>query len=51
VKQWQHQKKRQVVEQFILKKAGSEQQEGEEGPSRAPMPAGLHKLNGMVRDT
>jgi hypothetical protein len=40
-----------VVEEFTLKKAGSEQQEGEEGPSRAPMPAGLHKLRGMVRDT
>jgi hypothetical protein len=40
-----------VVEEYILKKVGSEQQEGEEGPSRAPMPAGLHKLRGMVRDT
>jgi hypothetical protein len=51
VKQWQHQKKQQVVEEYILKNAGSEQQEDEEGPSRAPMPAGLHKLRGMVRDT
>jgi hypothetical protein len=40
-----------VVEEYILKKAESEQQEGVEGPSRAPMPAGLHKLMGMVRDT
>jgi hypothetical protein len=48
VKQWQHQKKQQVVEDYILKTAGSEQQEE---PSRAPMPTGLHKLRGMVRDT
>jgi hypothetical protein len=51
VKQWQHEKKQQVVEEHILKRAGSEQQKGEEGPSRAPMPARLHKLRGMVRDT
>jgi hypothetical protein len=51
VKQWQHQKKQQVVEEHILKKASSEQHKGEEGPSRAPMPTGLHKLRGMVRDT
>jgi hypothetical protein len=47
VKQWHHQKKKQVVEDYILKKAGSEQGE----PSRTPMPAGLHKLRGLVRDT
>jgi hypothetical protein len=47
VKQWQHQKKQQVVEDYIIKKAGCEQGE----PCRAPMPAGLHKLRGMVRDT
>jgi hypothetical protein len=35
----------------MLKKAGSKQHKGEEGPSRAPMPTGLHKLRGMVRDT
>jgi hypothetical protein len=51
VKQWQHQKKQQVVEEYILKKASSEQHKDEEGPSRAPMPTGLHKLRGMVRDT
>jgi hypothetical protein len=48
VKQWQHQKKQQVVEDYILKTARSEQKEE---PSRAPMPASLHKLRGMVRDT
>jgi hypothetical protein len=48
VKQWQHRKKQQVAEDYIIKKAGSEQQ-GE--TSRAPMLAGLHKLRGMVRDT
>jgi hypothetical protein len=37
-----------VVEDYIIKKVGSEQQ-GE--PRREPMPAGLHKLEGMVRDT
>jgi hypothetical protein len=36
-----------VVEDYIIKKAGSEQWE----PSRAPMPAAFHKLRGMVRDT
>jgi hypothetical protein len=51
VKQWQHKKKKHVVEEFILKKVGSEQHKGEEGPSRAPMPTGLHKLRGMVSDT
>jgi hypothetical protein len=53
VKQWQHQKKQQVVEEHILKKASSKQHKSgpEEGPSKAPMPAGLHKLRGMVRDT
>jgi hypothetical protein len=51
VKQWQHQKKQQVVEKHILKKASSEQHKCEKGPSRAPMPTGLHKLRGMVRDT
>jgi hypothetical protein len=45
-----------VVEEHILKKASSKQHKsgpegGEEGPSKAPMPAGLHKLRGMVRDT
>jgi hypothetical protein len=48
VKQWQHQKKQQVVEDYIIKKVGFEQQEK---TSLAPMPAGLHKLRGMVRDT
>jgi hypothetical protein len=47
VKQWHHQKKMQVVEDYIIKKVGSKQGE----TSRAPMPAGLHKLRGMVRDT
>jgi hypothetical protein len=51
VKQWQHQKKQQVVEEHILKRASSEQHKTEEGPSKAPMPTGLHKLRGMVRDT
>jgi hypothetical protein len=51
VKQWQYQKKQQVVEEHILKKASSEQHKGEEGPSKTPMPTGLHKLRGMVRDT
>jgi hypothetical protein len=51
VKQWQHQKKQQVVEEHILKRASSEQHKDEEGPSKAPMPTGLHKLRGMVRDT
>jgi hypothetical protein len=50
VKQWQHQKKQQVVEEHILKRASSEQHKDEEGPSKAPMPTGLHKLRGMVRD-
>jgi hypothetical protein len=44
------------VEEHILKKASTKQPKsgpagGEEGPSKAPMPAGLHKLRGMVRDT
>jgi hypothetical protein len=51
VKQWQHQKKQQVVEEHILKKASSEQHKDEEGPNRGPMRTGLHKLRGMVRDT
>jgi hypothetical protein len=53
VKQWQHQKKQQVVEEHILKKASSKQHktDQEEGPSKAPMPTRLHKLRGMVRDT
>jgi hypothetical protein len=53
VKQWQHQKKQQVVEEHILKKASSKQHktDQEEGPNKAPMPTGLHKLRGMVRDT
>jgi hypothetical protein len=51
VKQWQHQKKQQVVEGHILKKASSEHHTTEEEPSKAPMPTGLHKLRGMVRDT
>jgi hypothetical protein len=51
VKQWQHQKKQQVVEEYILKKASSEQHKDEEGPSRAPIPTRLHKLRGMVKDT
>jgi hypothetical protein len=37
-----------VVEDYISKRAGSEQQEE---PSRAPMYVGLHTLRGMVRDT
>jgi hypothetical protein len=40
-----------VVEEHILKRASSEQHNDEEGPSKAPMPTGLHKLSGMVRDT
>jgi hypothetical protein len=40
-----------VVEEHILKRASSEQHKDEEGPSKAPMPTGLHKLRGMVRDT
>jgi hypothetical protein len=53
VKQWQHQKKQQVVEEHIMKKANSKQHKTdlEEGRSKAPMPTGLHKLRGMVRDT
>jgi hypothetical protein len=53
VKQWQHQKKQQVVEEHILKKANSKQHKSDpgEGPSKAPMPTGLHKLRGIVRDT
>jgi hypothetical protein len=52
VKQWQHQKRQQVVEELILKKASSKQHKTDpEGPSKAPMPTGLHKLRGMVRDT
>jgi hypothetical protein len=47
VKQWHHQKKKQIVEDYIIKKAGSEKGE----PSRAPMPVGLHKLRSMVKDT
>jgi hypothetical protein len=48
VNQWQHQKKQQLVEDYILKTAGSKQQEE---PNKAPMPAGLHNLRGIVRDT
>jgi hypothetical protein len=51
VKQWQHQKKQQVVEEHILKRASFEQHKTKEGPNKAPMPTGLHKLRGMVRDT
>jgi hypothetical protein len=51
VKHWQHQKKQKVVEEHILKKASSEQHKDEEGPSMGPMPTGLYKLRGMVRDT
>jgi hypothetical protein len=53
VRQWQHQKKQQVVEEHILRKANSKQHKSgsEEGPIKAPMLAGLHKLRGMVRDT
>jgi hypothetical protein len=51
VKQWQHQKKQQVVEEHILKRTSSKQHKTEEGPSKAPMPTGLHKLRGTVRDT
>jgi hypothetical protein len=42
-----------VVEEHILKKASSKQHKTnpEEGPSKAPVPTGLHKLRGMVRDT
>jgi hypothetical protein len=40
-----------VVEEHILKRVSSEQHKTEEGPSKAPMPTGLHKLRGMVRDT
>jgi hypothetical protein len=49
VKQWQHQKKQQVIEEHILKKASSKQHKSDpgEGPSKAPMPTGLHKLRGM----
>jgi hypothetical protein len=45
--------KQQVVEEHILKKASAKQHKSgpEEGPNKAPMPAGLHKLRGMVRDT
>jgi hypothetical protein len=39
-----------VVEEHILKKAQHKTNQ-EEGPSKAPMPTGLHKLRGMVRDT
>jgi hypothetical protein len=38
VKQWQHQKKQQVVEEHILKRASSEQHKNEEGPARHPCP-------------
>jgi hypothetical protein len=40
VKQWQHQKKQQVVEEHILKKATSKQHrtDQEVGPSKAPCP-------------
>jgi hypothetical protein len=51
VKKWQHQKKQQVVEEHILKRTSSKQHKTEEGPSKAPIPTGLHKLRGMVRDT
>jgi hypothetical protein len=40
-----------VVDEHILKRDSSEQHKDEEGPSKAPMPTGLHKLRGMVRDT